>query len=161
MPYYRSPVALAAGTTMGATYLNTDLDLRARFNLKPLHEELLRAGLDGLFPDPSHNVWWSSYNAPRHRHPTEAIRLILDVVEGLTPEGRRKWDACASRRFNVGYECDEDPSSSVWQVTPKVLRRMVEAQVAFVVTIYRRSENIDAAFGSNTATPTRESAAPK
>ena len=65
---------------------------------------------------------------------------MLDVVEALSLEGLRLWNSCVSRRFNIGYECCDESFHSAWQVTPRVLRRVANAEAAFVVTIYRFTE---------------------
>jgi len=73
---------------------------------------------------------------------------MLDVVDRLSPVGLNLWNACISRRFNVGYEGSDDPypwtdlqwTHTTWQFTAPLLQRMVSANVSFVVTIYPQQE---------------------
>ncbi len=136
---------------MGAIYENTDLVLRARFDLNELDLELAAAGLDEFPLKLSGGVWEARYEADIiHDHPSDAIERMLDLVERLSPAGMRLWEACKSRRFDIGYLPSDDPhpwtdqrwTHSTWQLTPAVLQRMAAANASLVVTIYRAS-NVD------------------
>lgn len=129
---------------MGVIYLNTDLVLRARFDLAPLHRELEDGGLVCIFSRRWHHVWECTFESERHKHPSQAIEHMLDVVDCLSPLGKELWSACISRRFDVGYEGSDNPypwtdlrwTHTTWQFTPPVLQRMAQANASFVVTIY-------------------------
>jgi len=129
---------------VGAVYVNTDLVIRARFDLGSLHSELADAGLDPIFSRLWHGVWESSFESEEHHHPSEAINHMLDVVDRLSPVGLKLWRACISRRFNIGYQGSEDPfpwtdlrfTHTTWQFTAPLLQRMGSVNASFVVTIY-------------------------
>jgi hypothetical protein len=134
---------------VGAIYINTDLELRARFELGPLNSELAEAGLTAIFSKYLHGVWESTYESGKHHHPSQAIDQMLDVVDRLSPVGRNLWNACISRRFNVGYEGSDEPypwtdlrwTHTTWQFTAPMLQRMVSANSSFVVTFYPQQES--------------------
>ncbi|CAN5343426.1 hypothetical protein BH11ARM1_BH11ARM1_14140 [soil metagenome] len=123
-----------------AIYLNTDLNLRARFDFAALHLEFVSLGLDHSQPNILNGVWYVTYNAARHSNPSEAIDMMLDVVDRLSPEGRFLWDSCLARRFNIGYGFSDEPfgwSHSAWQFKPPLLARVAAAKASIVTTIYR------------------------
>ncbi len=74
---------------------------------------------------------------------------MLDVIDRLSPDGLKLWNACISRRFDVGYEGSDNPypwtdlrwTHTTWQFTPPVLLRMAQANASFVATIYPISDN--------------------
>lgn len=128
---------------VGAYYIVTDLDLRARFDLAVLHAELKRAGLHGSSPvGPFCGVWRSNYSSSRRccRHPDEAIDELLGIIEGLREEARDQWDRCMSRRLDMGFECFRKRFCSRYQITAPQLRRLAELNASLVVTIYRNDK---------------------
>jgi hypothetical protein len=133
---------------VGAIYLNTDLILRSRVDIEPLHRELVDAGLDHIFSRHWHGVWEKTYESEKHHHPSEAIDHMLDVVGQLSPIGLNLWSTCMSRRFNVGFQGSDDPypwtdlrwSHTTWQFTACLLERIASANASFVVTFYPKPE---------------------
>jgi hypothetical protein len=133
---------------VGAVYLNVDLVLRARFDLHQLKSQLLDNGMDHISSRHLAGVWESRYElAGRHRHPSEAIDGILDIVERLGLEGTKLWNECISRRFDIGLQASDDPftcttqrwSHATWQITSPLLQRMCSVNASFVITVYRRN----------------------
>ena len=126
--------------TLKPIYLNTDLDVRARFDLGPLHAELSGFGFDGWSVEKRNGVWEATFNWRRHTYPSQAIDGMLGVVARLSPEGRKLWDACLARRFNIGYGYEDQPfnwSHSAHQLRPALLARLAVAGASVVLTIYR------------------------
>ncbi len=123
---------------MGAYYIVTDLEVRARFDIAVLDVELRRAGLHGG-TSICRGVWQGQYSSSERccKHPAEALDELLRIVEGLEGEARDLWNRAASRRFDVGFECFDERFASRWQVAAPLLRRLAEADGDLVVTIYR------------------------
>ena len=128
---------------MGACYIGTDLWVRARFDLSLLHAEFARFGLLP-YPAPSvyRGIWSHTYGGGRvhHHHPSQAIDRFLEVLAELEGEARDQWDRCIDRRFNIGYDWDEDNFASHWQINPATLQRVADVNGSIVITIYRSSE---------------------
>jgi hypothetical protein len=124
-------------------YLNTDLDLIARFDFSLLHEELKAAGLDSGLLQEGEGIWRCGYNAPAHGDPDGAISLFLDVIEKLGREARQQWDSCSRRRFDPGIQCVRDPGASRWEIGAEVLSRMAAVGGSLVMTIYCCTEGDD------------------
>ena len=126
---------------MKPVYLNTDLELRARFDLTPLHDELDRLGLVHGSLETRHGVWVVRYNCDLpHAHPADAINRMLDLVDLLSVEGKAMWKSCVARRFDIGYDYSNEPfgwSHGAWQLHPKLLLRLGEMDASIVITIYR------------------------
>jgi len=127
---------------VGAYYIVTDLNLRARFDIAILDVELRRAGLHGGVSEPYKGVWRAGYSSSERCcwHPAEAIDELLRIVEGLGADARSVWDRCASRRFDMGYECFDERFSANWQVNASLLRRLAAVNGNLVVTIYRADD---------------------
>lgn len=83
-----------------------------------------------------------------HRHPSQAIKHIINAVRSLSVDGQRIWNACLSRQFNIGFDHVEGTpfnhvvgsswSHNTWQFTPKLLREIASVNASLVVTIYPR-----------------------
>jgi hypothetical protein len=123
---------------VGAHYIVTDLDLRARFDLSLLDAELQLAGLHGGVTIWK-GVWRANYSSSVRccRHPAEAIDYLLGIVDGLGDESRDQWDRCISRRFDMGFEGFKERFYSRWQLRTPLLRRLAAVKGELVVTIYR------------------------
>jgi hypothetical protein len=123
---------------VGANYIVTDLELRARFDLAPLDVELQRAGLHGWVTHHD-SVWRAHYSGSDRcgRNPAQALDHLLQIVEGFDGDSRDMWDRCISRRFDLGYECFDERFASRWQIKAPLLRRLADVKGDLVVTIYR------------------------
>ena len=129
---------------VGAYFIVADLDLRARFDLAVLDDELRQTGLHGGVRL-SGNVWRASYSSSERccRHPSEALDHLLRIVEGLREEARSHWDCCSSRRFDLGYQCLDERFASRWQIKAPLLRRLSKVNGDLVVTIYRSDDKVE------------------
>jgi hypothetical protein len=126
---------------VGANYIVTDLELRARFELSSLDGELRRAGLHGWVT--LHGaVWRANYSGSDRccRNPSEELDHLLQIVEGLGEASRDLWDRCISRRFDLGYACFDERFASRSQIKAPLLRRLADVNGDLVVTIYRADE---------------------
>jgi hypothetical protein len=128
---------------VGAYYITTDLEFRARFNPVVLDEELRQAGLYGGV-DERRGYWKGGYSCGECvYHPTSGLRHLLSIVEGLGAEARGVWDRCYSRRFDMGFQGFDARFHSNWQVSGRLMRRLADVEGDLVVTIYRDDEPVE------------------
>lgn len=71
-----------------------------------------------------------------YKQPDTVIHALCEVVEDLSPEARRTWDA-ARKRFDVGYELRPSEQSSRFTLRPDTLERMARLGAGLTVTYYR------------------------
>jgi len=123
------------------SYLNTDLEVRARFDFALLHRAFDRLGFAFSEPELLNGVWGNRYNAEiRHGHPAEASERMLDGIESLDSAERAMWDSCLARRFNIGVGFDDEEfgwTHAAWQVQPALLGRIAAVNASVVITVYR------------------------
>lgn len=125
---------------MGAYYIVTDLDIRARFDFEILHKELEQAGLFGNV-NTYKGFWRSGYSSGECvRNPSEALAHLLTIVEGLGMEAKSEWNRCTWRRFDLGFESFDERFASKWNVKASLLRRVAKVRGELVITIYRSDE---------------------
>ncbi len=124
---------------MGAFYIVTDLDLRARFDIAILHAELTRTVdlYGGLTVH--RGVWRGNYSSSLRgcRHPAEAVDELLGIVERLGDDARDQWERCICRRFNMGFQGIDERFASMWQIRAPLLQRLAAVNANLVVTMYR------------------------
>ena len=122
---------------MGAYYITTDLEVRARFNPVALDEALRRAGLHGGVRE-CKGYWHAGYSCGECvYHPTSGLKHLLSIVERLDDDARAMWDRSDSRRFDMGFECFDERFASNWQVSARLMRRLADVNGNLVVTVYR------------------------
>ncbi len=151
-----SPNPAKLQNRMGAYYIVTDLVIRARFDFAALHDELLRAGLFGSQPAPPYRgIWQNGYSGTKNgcRHPSEAVDELAKIVENLTPEARDQWNRCISRRFDMGFQGQDEPFHAKWLITTDVLKRVTSVNGELAISIYRPERSADIIWGPNGPIP--------
>ena len=115
-------------------FANVDLDLVADFALKPLV-----AALPGLC------LLHATDEAPFEAHlevdgctrtPVDTLIALLEAVESLPADFRKLWDACRSRRFDIGITSGLEPHAWLATIPPDVLSRIAAARAEIGLTIY-------------------------
>ena len=126
---------------MGATFLNTDLRIKARFDLSPLASALTDNGLVLLGQvTVKGGVWRATFESDLVRpNPERAASSILAAVESLDARQQTSWRACLSRCLDFGYECDAETFESTFAIDHPILSRIVSAGASMAVTVYRSS----------------------
>lgn len=126
---------------MKPSYLNTDMEVRARFDFGSLHRAMDRLGFAFSEPTLVNGVWGNRYNADiRHGHPAKAIERMLDGIQRLDSAERAVWDSCLARRFNIGVGFEDEEfgwTHSAWQFHPALLGRIAAVNASVVMTVYR------------------------
>lgn len=119
-------------------YLNTDLDLRSRDDLKAI-----AAAFESRRVSPLHvtrgedELWCATFETDESfDEPNSNIAAILDAVESLLREHEATWAQCDSKEFNIGYDCGGEPRAFDQGLSNDVLRRMAAAGASIRWTLY-------------------------
>ncbi len=125
---------------MAARYLTTDLNLYASFDLTPLTQAFEKVGLSCvsdsvLRPD---GRWRAAISCHVYNPtPDRAAKFFLKYIRRLDDEGRRLWQACSLREFDLGFEFEEGNFSDEFQIGTDLLQQMIEEGVSVQITIYQ------------------------
>ncbi len=121
-------------------YLNTDLDLVASRDLKPLTSALEKRGVRPLNVEQAGDGQWYSILEVEHEvephEPEATIRVMLDAIEAIDGEAEELWAGCSKREFNIGYDCGDEPWAFNDGLTNSTLKRMASANTSLRITIY-------------------------
>lgn len=121
---------------MTTHYLNTDLEIESGEDLTPIVEEF---GDDVVC---LHNGPWASHNlaafelAGLSQDASSCIRGFCALVEGLSPEGRALWNACARRTFDIGFQAGDDRENCQQLIDHDALAQAAAARAHLVITVY-------------------------
>jgi len=127
---------------MGATYINTDLILEARFSLGPLAKAFRSAGLVQLGDiTETDGVWRIAFETDGVDEPQDrCLTRLLTAAESLKGPHREAWDTCLTRHFDAGYVGNNDNFYESWKIESSILQRIAILNGDLVTTIYRESE---------------------
>lgn len=123
---------------MQFSYLNTDLDLSAEFDLDPL-----AAALESLRVFPLHvtqgedGAWYSTFELlGQEADPETTIVKLLDAIEALDETAQDLWSKCSFREFNIGYEGGQEPGVFSTGLDSDLLARIALLGASLRVTVY-------------------------
>ena len=124
---------------MGAIFLNADLVLTARFDLRPLASAFTRNGLILLGDVAAKGgVWRATFESNLVKPtPEGALANILAAVESLDDVQRAAWEKCLSRCLDLGYESGDGSFESTGLISNSTLSRIATSGASMAVTIYR------------------------
>ncbi|MEO6335819.1 MAG: hypothetical protein ABIP71_03235 [Verrucomicrobiota bacterium] len=119
-------------------YLNTDLDLVAQQSLKALAAAFETRGVFPLHVDLRDDQQWYSTleSEEQFTEPEPNIVALLTAIEALNPQSRNQWAACATREFNIGYDCGDEPWAFNHGLTAPTLARMAALDISLRITLY-------------------------
>jgi hypothetical protein len=118
------------------TFLNVDLDIYARCNLKPLVAALsqkmlvLHAGRRGR----THSAHLELARSPKSAD--AAIRMFAALINGLPEPERRLWDMATARDFNIGVQAAIQPHSYEIRLAHDTVEAVSALKARIVVTVY-------------------------
>ncbi len=127
---------------MGAIFLNADLMLKARFDLRTLASALTSNGLY-LLGDVTvkGGVWRATFESNLVRPTSErAIASILAAVESLDDNQHQAWQGCLTRCLDLGYQCGNGSFESTSLIDNQTIAKIASAGATLAVTIYRSPE---------------------
>ena len=119
-------------------YLNTDLDLTAPFDLKPLAKAFAKSKVVALdVSEHSDGTWTAVFEANAEFSSAEpTIVALLEAIESFDSKARQIWSSCALRELNIGYDCGDEPRYFSNQLSVSTLFRMASLNIGLVVTLY-------------------------
>lgn len=120
------------------TYLNTDLDLVSKHDLTALATFFESRGM-WLLPVTHGNdgLWYATFEM--HTDDTEPephIAAMLSVAESLKEPYHTTWTNCASREFNIGYGCGNEPWAFNQRLSSELLGRIAAINADLRITLY-------------------------
>ena len=123
---------------MGVTFINTDLVLKARYDLVPLGMALERRGLLILGEAVNERgVWTASLESNLSKPtPEQSAEELLEAIESLREEERIAWEGCFVRQFDFGYRRGDEAFETTIQVTNSLLARIATVGATLAITIY-------------------------
>jgi len=117
-------------------FLNIDLDLESTSDLSPVIEDfgddvilmhretvngISRASLELAGKQGSADYLFAEY---------------LRLVDSLSESGRRAWDACSSRVFDLGFESGTELNAIHEKLGPETVQELARVEGSIVVTVY-------------------------
>ncbi len=86
--------------------------------------------------------WFANFESDeQHDQPEPDIVAILGAVESLSGAARDFWNSCISRRFDIGYECGEEPKAVEHGLDAALLARMSPLGISLHITLYPPARN--------------------
>ena len=119
-------------------YINTDLDLKAAFDLKPLTDALEALGVLPLHNPQLYEGDWSVTleTEQNYEDPEANITAMLDAIDALEGQPLVLWNECNNRVFDIGYKCGGIPYCLRNELSNGALLRIAQAGAELRVTIY-------------------------
>jgi hypothetical protein len=79
--------------------------------------------------------------AAMYRKPEKTIHALCALIENLSPNGRRLWDAAKRKEFDIGYNARfSSHRANRFLIDAKTLRRVTDLGAGIAVTLYREDE---------------------
>jgi hypothetical protein len=118
--------------------LNADLDLTSEETLAPLAAYMRENGLIELHCERHDDgAWLARFEASLcGDDPERQIGALLDVVEKAPESVQASWRACASREFDIGYECGDDGCPFGQTLSADLVRRIAAVGASLGITLY-------------------------
>ena len=117
-------------------FLNVDLDIYSKTNLKPLVAALgqevhvLYLGREGRRSS-------AHLELPEQpRSADAAIRKFTALILALPPPTRKLWDGATTREFNIGVEAGSKPRMWEIRLAPQTIHGVSSLKARLVVTVY-------------------------
>ena len=128
---------------MNTSYINTDLELFASFDLSRLAAVLEAHELFPLHITQQEDGRWIAgfefvtfEGGEKYADPESTIVGILDIVEALDGEAHTLWNECSLRNFNIGYACGNEPFAFNNRVSNATLVRAAKVGAGMEISLY-------------------------
>ena len=122
---------------MEIRYLNTDLEIESKEDLRPIIEAFGKEVFilhHGFIKGMQHASFELS-----HDHsfvPDEVIRRYCDLIEALPPTAKMIWNQCSTRLLDIGVESGSSPNCYRFEVHQSTLDRVSATGASLAVSIY-------------------------
>ena len=119
------------------TFLNVDLEVKSRKDLRPLVEALGREVLP-LQEGRLGRRYWIRLELARRapKSPVDAIRRFCHLVSKLPAEVRELWDGASVRELDIGIQAGEEPAAAEWVLDPDALKEAANLGAQIRITVY-------------------------
>ena len=119
-------------------FLNVDLNIESTFPLRSLEKEFGKRACV-LFSERLNGRHCLRVEiAALHKSLEGTLGALCALIEGLSPEGRRLWDAAGRREFDIGLEARfSSHRANRFSIRPSTLRRIGNLRANVAVTFYR------------------------
>lgn len=117
-------------------FLNVDLDLFSRRDLRPLVERL-GGKVTVLYLGRERRQYSAHLEiAGRTRTADSTIRAFCTMIEKLPKPERALWDMAAVRSFSIGIQAGTRPSCRDFTIRPRTVQAVSAVGAEIVITIY-------------------------
>ena len=118
-------------------YLNTDLEVRAQFDLSPLITSLGSA-VHLMYHGSAVGQQLATFELadPAPTAANETILRFCELIEALDAAGRETWENASSRIFDMGFDSGLQPRSFNAPLKPETIQRVATLGAGVTVTIY-------------------------
>jgi len=117
-------------------FLNVDLDIYSKRDLKPLVERL-GPKVFALYFGREHGKFCAHLEVVKNvRTADAAIRAFCSLIEGLPKPARALWNAATVRSFSIGIQAGTQPNTCDFTIRPKTVEAVSRVGAQIVLTIY-------------------------
>jgi hypothetical protein len=123
---------------MGVQYLNTDVEVRAPFDLFPLRQALGEPILDLFCGETEPGRFLLSFELAglSGEQPEETANALCEIIESLSGNAREIWNTATDRVFDVGYDAVADSHCGQFTLSPEILMRIARLNARLGISIY-------------------------
>jgi hypothetical protein len=117
-------------------FLNVDLDIVAKSDLKPLAEALGKR-VQVLYVGREGRSYGLHLETLARSHSADAkIQKFASLIEGLPPSKRKLWDGARSRDFNIGVQAATLPHAYELALAETSIQTVSSLNARIVFTVY-------------------------
>ena len=115
-------------------FLNVDLDIYSRSNLRPLVDAFGKNVID-LHTDRVGSLYWVLLEVSADAGTVDAtIRKFCRLIRALAPTQRRLWNKATRRDFNIGIQSDVE--GNTFHVEAETVKAAAAVGARIVITVY-------------------------
>jgi hypothetical protein len=121
-------------------FLNVDLDIESKTDLKVLEAELGRK----VYVLPGGPVSPGCFLLrleilPQHKNPDDTICAFCSLLEGLSPKGKRAWRSAHKKEFDVGHNVAQGHAASQFSLRAETVKRLSALGATLGLTFYNHA----------------------
>jgi hypothetical protein len=117
-------------------FLNVDLDIYSRSDLRPLIDGFGRK-VTVMYAGKLKGKYCAHLEVAKYTRNADAtIRAFCKLIEALPDDLRARWNAATVRSFSIGIQAGTHPNSSDFVVGPKTVKAVSDVAAQIVLTVY-------------------------
>ena len=121
-----------------AQFLNVDLDVYSRYDLRPLVNSFGKKVID-LYVGRERRGYSAHLELAaglRKRTADSTIRGFCALIRALPKTKRKLWNSAKSREFSVGVEAGQQPFACDFRIEAQTVKAVAELGAVIVLTVY-------------------------